>query len=176
MQVCFTAHDQARRWWLSHQHLQHSGVFWDRPARNTYHDPRVSRARREPLHTQRLKVPSSRSPGSWYNSLSYSKTDNKESNADRERHLIYIHAQAVEYGQYKIRVNSISPGSIATKLMIENTPNLQYTIGNTPLGVLGEPMDVADLAVFLASEKSKWLTGQNLVLDGGITIKGGWVP
>jgi len=58
--------------------------------------------------------------------------------------------------------------------MLENTPNLDHTIGNTPLGFLGEPLDVANMAVFLASDKSKWITGQNFVVDGGITIKGGW--
>lgn len=44
------------------------------------------------------------------------------------------------------------------------------------MGHVGEPVDVANLVSFLAGEKSKWITGQNFVVDGGITIKGGWSP
>ena len=44
------------------------------------------------------------------------------------------------------------------------------------MGTLGEPIDVANLVSFLASDKTKWITGQNFVVDGGITIKGGWSP
>eukprot|EP01116_Phalansterium_solitarium_P001819 TRINITY_DN11635_c0_g1_i1.p1 TRINITY_DN11635_c0_g1~~TRINITY_DN11635_c0_g1_i1.p1 ORF type:complete len:260 (+),score=46.85 TRINITY_DN11635_c0_g1_i1:150-929(+) len=80
---------------------------------------------------------------------------------------------ACEYGGNGIRCNAISPGSIVSELMRKNT-NLEYVTGNTPLGCVGEPDDIADAAVFLASSKSKWVTGHNFVVDGGVTIKGGW--
>jgi len=81
---------------------------------------------------------------------------------------------AVEYGRYNIRVNAVSPGSIMTDLARENNKSFPYVVSNTPMGVLGEPGDVADLVLFLSSDRSKWVTGQNYVVDGGITIKGGW--
>jgi len=83
---------------------------------------------------------------------------------------------AVEYGDHQIRVNSISPGSILTPLALANNKSLDYISQNTPLGVIGDPMDVAELVGFLADSKSKWITGQNFVVDGGITVKGGWAP
>lgn len=49
-----------------------------------------------------------------------------------------------------------------------------HTLQNTPLHRLGAPDDVAELALFLAGDQSKHITGQNFVLDGGITIVGGW--
>jgi len=78
---------------------------------------------------------------------------------------------AVEYGKFNILVNSISPGTINTELGAINT-DFSYTISNTPLGKVGSVQDVAPLALLLAS--SSWITGQNFIIDGGITIKGGW--
>eukprot|EP01125_Pyxidicula_operculata_P005359 TRINITY_DN191_c1_g2_i10.p1 TRINITY_DN191_c1_g2~~TRINITY_DN191_c1_g2_i10.p1 ORF type:complete len:262 (-),score=42.34 TRINITY_DN191_c1_g2_i10:1019-1804(-) len=80
-------------------------------------------------------------------------------------------AMAVEYGDKNIRVNCISPGTIQTELAAANT-SFDYAISNTPLGNLGTVEDVAQLALSVAT--SRWLTGQNIVVDGGITIKGGW--
>jgi len=81
---------------------------------------------------------------------------------------------ACEYGGSKIRVNSVSPGSIGTELMRENTPDLDNVIGNTPAGRIGEARDVAGAVLFLAGREASWITGHNLVVDGGITVKGGW--
>jgi len=83
---------------------------------------------------------------------------------------------AVEYGENNIRVNCISPGSVVTPLMKANNKSFSYIEGNTPLGYLGEPKDIAELLLFLGSENSKWITGQNFIIDGGITVKGGWAP
>jgi len=80
---------------------------------------------------------------------------------------------AVQYGEYKIRVNSLSPGSTMTPLMAANT-NPEYPLSNTPMKVLGEPEDMANMVYFLSSRGARWVTGQNIVVDGGITIKGGW--
>jgi meso-butanediol dehydrogenase/(S,S)-butanediol dehydrogenase/diacetyl reductase len=81
---------------------------------------------------------------------------------------------ACEYGVNNIRVNTVSPGSVQTPLMAANTGNLDYVKNNTPLNRLGVPDDIAQMVLFLASNKSSWITGQNLCVDGGITIKGGW--
>lgn len=45
-----------------------------------------------------------------------------------------------------------------------------------PLGRVGQPEEVASLVLFLAGDEAQWITGQNFPIDGGITIKGGWVP
>lgn len=78
---------------------------------------------------------------------------------------------AVEYGGVNIHVNSISPGTIGTQMSAANT-NYDDVLKNTPLGRIGSVDEVAQLVVFLSS--ASWITGQNFVIDGGITIKGGW--
>jgi 3-oxoacyl-[acyl-carrier protein] reductase len=82
------------------------------------------------------------------------------------------HVLAKELGGKKIRVNSINPGMIET----EGTHAAGF-IGSdfeaemartTPLGRIGQPDDIADVAVFLASEDSRWLTGEILLAGGGV--------
>ncbi|MFI0404890.1 SDR family oxidoreductase [Actinomadura sp. 3N508] len=72
----------------------------------------------------------------------------------------------------KVRVNCIAPGLVKTHLaraLWEN--NEEEIAGHTPLGRIGEPEDIADAAVFLAGDASSWMTGQTLVVDGGVTIR-----
>jgi NAD(P)-dependent dehydrogenase (short-subunit alcohol dehydrogenase family) len=85
---------------------------------------------------------------------------------------------AVEYGQYGIRCNALSPGSTMTPLMerVSGGNNLKYVIQNTPMGRVGRPRDMAGAVLFLCSDEASWVTGQNLVVDGGITVVGGWNP
>lgn len=79
---------------------------------------------------------------------------------------------------YKIRVNSIHPGAIATP-MVEQFVNaqpdpeaaLEALTGQHPLGVMGEPDDVAYGVLYLASDESKFITGSELVIDGGFTAQ-----
>jgi 3-oxoacyl-[acyl-carrier protein] reductase len=72
---------------------------------------------------------------------------------------------AVELGRYGITVNVISPGPIQTDWI---TPELEELIArNTPLGRVGEPEDIADVAVFLASHQARWITGQVIRVGGG---------
>lgn len=70
------------------------------------------------------------------------------------------------YGADGIRVNSVSPGGIAN-----NQPEefVQRYVAKTPLGRLGNPEDIVGAVVFLASEASAYVTGHNLVVDGGFT-------
>jgi len=80
---------------------------------------------------------------------------------------------AVDYGRYNIRCNAISPGSTLTPLMMKTTVT-DYVKSNTPIPRLGEPPDMANVVFFLASKEAEWLTGQNIIVDGGVTSKGGW--
>src|SRR5262249_38126666 len=83
---------------------------------------------------------------------------------------------AVEWGAKKITVNSIAPGLVRTdfaRALWEDPERLARTLKSSPLGRIGEPIDIAGTAVFLASEASRFMTGQVLVADGGVTITGG---
>ncbi|HML18502.1 MAG TPA: SDR family oxidoreductase, partial [Bryobacteraceae bacterium] len=80
---------------------------------------------------------------------------------------------AVEWGPHNIRVNTIAPGLVRTDLaraLWENPQFLEMTEKRTPLRRIGEPEDIAGAAVFLASRAGRWITGQTIVIDGGVTI------
>ncbi len=80
---------------------------------------------------------------------------------------------AVELGPQGIRVNCIAPGLIKTdfaKALWDNPDILNATLRNTPLGRIGDPDDIAGAAVFLASPAGRFMTGQTIVVDGGVTI------
>jgi 3-oxoacyl-[acyl-carrier protein] reductase len=71
-------------------------------------------------------------------------------------------------GKYGITVNIIAPGPIQTGYI---TPEAETDLAaNTPLARVGEPEDVADVMVFLASEQAHWLTGQLLYVGGGFRM------
>jgi len=77
---------------------------------------------------------------------------------------------AAELGARGITVNTISPGMTETDLMREvTTPEaLEGFVVQTPLGRLGRPADIADIAAFLCSDDARWLTAQNLLANGGV--------
>jgi NAD(P)-dependent dehydrogenase (short-subunit alcohol dehydrogenase family) len=80
---------------------------------------------------------------------------------------------AVEYGPHNIRVNCIAPGLIRTdfaKALWDNPELLAARSAETPLRRIGEPDEIAGAAVYLASSASSFMTGQALVVDGGVTI------
>ncbi|NKQ35793.1 MAG: SDR family oxidoreductase [Chloroflexi bacterium] len=77
----------------------------------------------------------------------------------------YSRSAAVELGRYGITVNIVAPGPTQTGYI---TPEAAAEIAsNTPLGRLGQPEDLADVIVFVASEQTRWLTGQLLYIGGG---------
>jgi len=85
-------------------------------------------------------------------------------------------AMALDHAHENVRVNCICPSIVETELVkglfddSEQGKRLkQSRMGTIPLGRFGRPADVADLAVFLASEESSWLTGAAIPLDGGLT-------
>jgi len=78
---------------------------------------------------------------------------------------------AIECARDQIRCNSVHPGIIATNIqnasMKDNPEQYKAVKESVPLGRMGEPLDVADCVVFLASEEAKYVTGSELVVDGG---------
>jgi len=80
---------------------------------------------------------------------------------------------AVEHGPNNVRVNAISPGLIRTdfaRALWENPDILQRATQADPLRRIGEPREVAGIAVYLGSQAGSFTTGQNFVVDGGATI------
>jgi glucose 1-dehydrogenase len=80
---------------------------------------------------------------------------------------------AQEYGGQKIRVNSICPGAIQTKINTAawSTPEaLSALMTLIPYNRIGQPQDIGNLAVFLASDMSDYITGASIFIDGGMTV------
>ena len=80
---------------------------------------------------------------------------------------------AREYGPSNVRVNSIAPGLVKTdfaKALWENPENLKASTANASLGRIGEPHEIAGAAVYLASDASSFMTGQTIVVDGGVVV------
>ncbi len=82
---------------------------------------------------------------------------------------------ALEYGP-SIRVNSVSPGMVRTAMtepMFETFPGIEADLATrAALKRIGEPEDIAAAVVFLCSDMARFITGQNLVVDGGLTLHG----
>lgn len=78
---------------------------------------------------------------------------------------------AREYGKRNIRCNAIAPGYIATEMTATLNEDMTKAIAESlPLGTLGEPEDVANLALFLAGPSSKYITGEVIKVDGGMYV------
>ena len=79
---------------------------------------------------------------------------------------------AVEYARQRIRANAICPGPIRTPLLeylIADEGKRNNRLNHIPAGRFGEPSDIANAAVYLASDESDWVTGTEFNVDGGIT-------
>jgi 3-oxoacyl-[acyl-carrier protein] reductase len=78
---------------------------------------------------------------------------------------------ARELGRKGVRVNAVAPGFIETP-MVDTVPDkvLEKLKGQTPLGRLGKPEDIASAYVFLASEQAAFITGTVLQVDGGLVF------
>ncbi|MDP6145366.1 MAG: SDR family NAD(P)-dependent oxidoreductase [Acidimicrobiales bacterium] len=86
-----------------------------------------------------------------------------------------VRSSADELGGFGIRINSIRPGVVrseATAMMFDHLPHIidDYK-KNMPLGRVGEPEEVGDAVVWLAGDQSTWVTGQNIAVDGGHTLR-----
>ena len=83
--------------------------------------------------------------------------------------VMYTRSAAQELGRQGIRVNCVSPGLIWREGLDRDWPEgVNAYLRAVPLGRLGYPDDVADTCLFLASPAARWITGANLVLDGGV--------
>lgn len=86
--------------------------------------------------------------------------------------LMHTRAAALELGPRGIRVNAVSPGLIDKGNLEEEWPEgLERWLEAAPLGRAGTPLDVADACLVLASDAARWITGANLVVDGGATSR-----
>ena len=82
---------------------------------------------------------------------------------------------AVEWGSANVRVNAIAPAIVRTdfaRALWENPETYKDAVARYPLGRIGEPDDIAGAAIFLASRAGAFVTGQVIVVDGGVTIAG----
>jgi gluconate 5-dehydrogenase len=80
---------------------------------------------------------------------------------------------AVELAPHNIQVNAIAPGYFATEMnraLIDNTEFNAWVCKRTPAGRWGQPDELAGIAVFLASSASNYMTGQMLIVDGGMSV------
>jgi len=81
---------------------------------------------------------------------------------------------ALDYAKYGITVNAIDPGVIVTDMtkgMLDDAATRKMLMENTPVGRFGQPEDIGNAAVFLALDESSFITGHNLVVDGGWTAR-----
>ena len=79
---------------------------------------------------------------------------------------------AVIYARQGIRANALCPGPIMTPLLakfLSDDAKRNRRMVHIPMGRFGEPTEIANGALFLASNESSWMTGQSLIIDGGIT-------
>jgi 3-oxoacyl-[acyl-carrier protein] reductase len=84
-------------------------------------------------------------------------------------------AAALEFGSAGIRVNCVSPGLIDREGLARDWPDgVSRWHDRVPLGGLGTPKDVADAVLFLLSPAARWISGTNLVVDGGMSAQSRW--
>ena len=88
---------------------------------------------------------------------------------------MFTKVAAVELGRYKITVNCVAPGAIEIeRTKLEAGDYAATWAGLTPLGRVGQPLDVARAVAFLASEGAEFITGQTIWVDGGLFSKPSW--
>lgn len=83
--------------------------------------------------------------------------------------IAFTRAAAQELGPDGVRVNAVSPGLIGRPTLAEDWPDgYGRWMAKVPLGRVGEPADIADACLFLAAPAARWITGQHLIVDGGM--------
>ena len=84
-------------------------------------------------------------------------------------------ASALEYGKDGIRFNAVSPGLINRDGLTDSWPEgVERWLDNVPLGRMGSASDVADAVLYLLSPAARWVSGTNLVVDGGMSSVSRW--
>lgn len=86
---------------------------------------------------------------------------------------MFIKVAALELAAKQIRVNAVCPGMVQTQMIQEGavSEELEKGLADYPLGRYGEPNDIAFAIIYLLSGASSWVTGTNMVIDGGLTIR-----
>ena len=88
---------------------------------------------------------------------------------------IFSKAVAMEYARDKIRVNTVHPGMIMTNMQkgaaVDNPEIYEQLSATIPMGYFGDPIEIANMNLFLASEESRYCTGAEFVVDGGLITK-----
>jgi NAD(P)-dependent dehydrogenase (short-subunit alcohol dehydrogenase family) len=89
--------------------------------------------------------------------------------------IMFARSAALEHGRHGIRVNTVSPGLIDRPGLADDWPDgVRRWSENAPLARLGSPEDIGNACVFLASDAATWISGTNLVVDGGISARPTW--
>lgn len=89
--------------------------------------------------------------------------------------IMFTRAAALEFGEHGIRVNAVSPGLIDRDGLDNDWPDgVSRWLARAPLGRLGDATDVADAVLFLLSPAARWISGANLVVDGGMSTVSRW--
>ncbi len=89
--------------------------------------------------------------------------------------MMLSRAAALEFGSAQVRINTVSPGLIDRDGLSEQWPEgVSRWLDRAPLGRLGTPNDVADAVLFLLSPAARWISGANLVVDGGMSAQAKW--
>lgn len=87
----------------------------------------------------------------------------------------YVRAAAAEYGAHRVRVNAVSPGLVRRAGIEDQWPEgVAQWQAAAPLRRLGTPDDVAHACLFLTSRMAEWVTGHDLVVDGGMSVSSAW--
>jgi NAD(P)-dependent dehydrogenase (short-subunit alcohol dehydrogenase family) len=85
--------------------------------------------------------------------------------------VMFSNTAALELGLHHIRVNTVSPSLINRPTLKKDWPEgYSRFVNKAPLGRVGEPEDVADACLFLASDAARWITGAHIIVDGGILV------
>jgi NAD(P)-dependent dehydrogenase (short-subunit alcohol dehydrogenase family) len=85
----------------------------------------------------------------------------------------FVRSAAIDFARHGIRVNGVAPGVVDTpiaELVVHNPELAPLYLKTIPLGRFGQPADIADVVLFLTSDAASYVTGQNLVVDGGQTL------
>ena len=105
--------------------------------------------------------------------IGYSSTGNGMYSASKGAISAFIKAAAIDLGPRHIRVNAVCPGMVNTHLIDDPMiqAQIQEDMRNYLLGRYGEPEEIAWSIIYLLSDASKWVTGTNMIIDGGLTTR-----
>ena len=88
--------------------------------------------------------------------------------------LALTRSLAVQFGPHGVRTNAICPGPVETPLLmdwlVKDAEAKRVRLARNPTGRFGKPEEIVNMAIYLASDESRWTNGAQLVVDGGITV------